>query len=48
MIQFTESLQAWLESITHQMTCLSYQEQSKQLGGPIGMQNPHHCAICID
>ncbi|KAI6821241.1 acyl-CoA dehydrogenase [Hortaea werneckii] len=37
MISLTESCQAWLEQITHQMNQLSYEEQSKQLGGPIGL-----------
>lgn len=37
MIQFTEALQAWLENITYQMSSLSYAQQSKYLGGPIGL-----------
>ena len=37
MIQHTEALQAYLEQITYQMVHLSYAEQSKALGGPIGL-----------
>ncbi|KAI9685283.1 MAG: hypothetical protein M1822_004656 [Bathelium mastoideum] len=37
MISLVEANQAWLEQITHQMCQMSYAEQSKQLGGPIGL-----------
>lgn len=37
MIQYCEATQAWLESITHQMNQLTYAQQSKLLGGPIGL-----------
>ncbi|KAG9639511.1 acyl-CoA dehydrogenase, partial [Aureobasidium melanogenum] len=37
MIQHTEATQAWLEQITHQMNTMSYQNQNKYLGGPIGL-----------
>lgn len=37
MISLVEANQAWLESITHQMNNMSYAQQSKLLGGPIGL-----------
>ncbi|KAI1345053.1 acyl-CoA dehydrogenase/oxidase [Xylariaceae sp. FL0016] len=37
MIALVESHQAWLESITYQMCNMPYKEQSKHLGGPIGL-----------
>ncbi|KAB8532554.1 hypothetical protein FH972_025499 [Carpinus fangiana] len=37
MIQRTEATQAWLEHITYQMNNMSYAQQSKLLGGPIGL-----------
>ncbi|CAJ2502631.1 Uu.00g100250.m01.CDS01 [Anthostomella pinea] len=37
MIALTESHQAWLETITYQMCHMPYKEQSKHLGGPIGL-----------
>ncbi|KAH8671145.1 acyl-CoA dehydrogenase/oxidase [Xylariales sp. PMI_506] len=37
MIALTESHQAWLESITYQMCNMPYKQQSKHLGGPIGL-----------
>lgn len=37
MIALTESHQAWLESITYQMCNMPYSQQSKYLGGPIGL-----------
>ncbi|KAJ3571970.1 hypothetical protein NPX13_g5203 [Xylaria arbuscula] len=37
MIALVESNQAWLESITYQMCNMPYKEQSKHLGGPIGL-----------
>lgn len=37
MISLTESSQAWLESITYQMCNMDYGQQSKLLGGPIGL-----------
>lgn len=37
MISHVESNQAWLESITYQMCQMSYEQQSKLLGGPIGL-----------
>ena len=36
MIQLCEATQSWLETITYQMNQMSYQQQSKLLGGPIG------------
>jgi hypothetical protein len=33
MIARTESVQAWLESITYQMNNMSYKEQSAKLAG---------------
>ena len=37
MISLTEACQAWLETITFQMNNMSYEQQSKLLGGPIGL-----------
>jgi alkylation response protein AidB-like acyl-CoA dehydrogenase len=36
-IQLCETSQAWLENITFQMNHMSYKQQSKHLGGPIGL-----------
>jgi alkylation response protein AidB-like acyl-CoA dehydrogenase len=41
MISLTESNQAWLESIAYQMNNMTYTEQSKNLGGPIGLLKSH-------
>ncbi|KAH8726641.1 acyl-CoA dehydrogenase family protein [Phaeosphaeriaceae sp. PMI808] len=41
MISLTEAAQAWLESIAYQMCHMSYAEQSKYLGGPIGLLKSH-------
>jgi alkylation response protein AidB-like acyl-CoA dehydrogenase len=37
MITLVEANQAWLESVTYQMTKMSYAEQSKHLGGTIAL-----------
>lgn len=37
MISLVESHQAWLEQITHQMNNMTYAQQAKNLGGPIGL-----------
>ncbi len=37
MISHCEANQAWLENITYQMCNLDYAQQSKLLGGPIGL-----------
>ncbi|KAF2242133.1 acyl-CoA dehydrogenase family protein [Trematosphaeria pertusa] len=37
MISLVEANQAWLESIAYQMSHMSYAQQSKHLGGPIGL-----------
>lgn len=37
MISHVEANQAWLESIAYQMSHMSYAQQSKLLGGPIGL-----------
>ncbi|KAF1988319.1 acyl-CoA dehydrogenase NM domain-like protein [Aulographum hederae CBS 113979] len=37
MISHVEANQAWLENVTYQMCSLSYAEQGKLLGGPIGL-----------
>jgi len=37
MIQRVESVQSWLENITHQMNNMSYKEQASKLAGPIGL-----------
>jgi alkylation response protein AidB-like acyl-CoA dehydrogenase len=41
MISIVESNQSWLESIAYQMCNMSYAEQSKHLGGPIGLLKSH-------
>jgi hypothetical protein len=41
MISICEANQAWLESITYQMNQLSYKDQNKLLGGPIGLLKAH-------
>jgi alkylation response protein AidB-like acyl-CoA dehydrogenase len=41
MISICEANQAWLESITYQMNQLSYKDQNKLLGGPIGLLKSH-------
>jgi hypothetical protein len=40
MTQRTEATQAWLGQITHQIIMISYQDQNKHLGGPIGLLKP--------
>jgi len=37
MISRVESVQNWLENITHQMNNMSYKEQANSLAGPIAM-----------
>lgn len=37
MIALVEAHQSWLETITYQMCNMPYSEQSKHLGGPIGL-----------
>ena len=37
MIALVEANQAWLETITHQMCNMTYAEQAKHLGGPVGL-----------
>ncbi|KAH9063870.1 acyl-CoA dehydrogenase NM domain-like protein [Lactarius vividus] len=37
MIARVESVQSWLENITHQMNNMSYKEQAKHLAGPIAL-----------
>ncbi|ETW83102.1 hypothetical protein HETIRDRAFT_433781 [Heterobasidion irregulare TC 32-1] len=37
MIARVESVQSWLENITHQMNNMSYKEQSQKLAGQIGL-----------
>ncbi|KAF2177396.1 acyl-CoA dehydrogenase family protein [Zopfia rhizophila CBS 207.26] len=37
MISHVEANQAWLEQIAYQMSHMSYAQQSKHLGGPIGL-----------
>lgn len=37
MIGLVEACQAYLEQVTYQMNHMSYAEQSKMLGGPIGI-----------
>ena len=40
-IALTESCQSWLETITFQMNNLTYEQQAKLLGGPIGLLKYH-------
>ncbi|KAF5327227.1 hypothetical protein D9619_004911 [Psilocybe cf. subviscida] len=37
MIARVESVQNWLENLTHQMNNMSYKEQAQKLAGPIGL-----------
>jgi alkylation response protein AidB-like acyl-CoA dehydrogenase len=37
MISLIEASQSWLETITYQMNNMSYADQAKHLGGPIGL-----------
>jgi len=37
MISLTEAAQSWLEAITSQMNQMTYEQQNKHLGGPIGL-----------
>ena len=37
MLSRAEAIQSWLEHITYQMCNMPYSEQSKHLGGPIGL-----------
>lgn len=37
MIALVESHQSWLETITYQMCNMPYKQQSRYLGGPIGL-----------
>lgn len=41
MISLVEANQSWLESIAYQMSHMSYAQQSKHLGGPIGLLKSH-------
>lgn len=41
MIGHVEANQAWLESIAYQMNHMSYADQAKHLGGPIGLLKTH-------
>lgn len=41
MISRVESVQNWLECITHQMNQMSYKEQAAKLAGPIGLLKMH-------
>ncbi|KAF2258527.1 acyl-CoA dehydrogenase family protein [Lojkania enalia] len=41
MISHVEANQAWLESVAYQMSHMSYAQQSKHLGGPIGLLKSH-------
>lgn len=37
----TEACQSWLETITYQMNNMTYAQQNKLLGGPIGLLKAH-------
>ncbi|TFK40295.1 acyl-CoA dehydrogenase [Crucibulum laeve] len=41
MISRVESVQNWLENLTHQMNNMSYKEQASKLAGPIGLLKMH-------
>ncbi|KAF9468138.1 peroxisomal acyl-CoA-dehydrogenase [Collybia nuda] len=41
MISRVESVQNWLENLTHQMNNMSYKEQAAKLAGPIGLLKMH-------
>ncbi|KAL0954861.1 hypothetical protein HGRIS_003797 [Hohenbuehelia grisea] len=41
MISRVESVQNWLENITHQMNNMSYKQQAAKLAGPIGLLKMH-------
>ncbi|KAF9525678.1 peroxisomal acyl-CoA-dehydrogenase [Crepidotus variabilis] len=41
MISRVESVQNWLENITHQMNNMSYKQQASKLAGPIGLLKAH-------
>ncbi|KLO13475.1 acyl-CoA dehydrogenase NM domain-like protein [Schizopora paradoxa] len=41
MIARVESLQAWLENLTHQMNNMPYKEQASKLAGPIALLKMH-------
>ncbi|EGN95089.1 hypothetical protein SERLA73DRAFT_95759 [Serpula lacrymans var. lacrymans S7.3] len=45
MISRTESVQNWLENITHQMCNMSYKEQAQRLAGPIAFLKLY-CTRC--
>ncbi|KAI5367181.1 putative cytochrome b5-like heme/steroid binding domain, acyl-CoA dehydrogenase [Septoria linicola] len=45
MIAKVEACQAWIESITYQMTQMSYDQQAKQLSGPIALCK-FYCTRC--
>ncbi|QIW98417.1 hypothetical protein AMS68_003935 [Peltaster fructicola] len=48
MIALCEANQAWLESITDQMCHMTYAQQSKLLGGPIGLLKYHSTRAAHD
>jgi alkylation response protein AidB-like acyl-CoA dehydrogenase len=37
MISHVEANQAWLESLTYQLNNLTYKEQTRLMGGPLGL-----------
>lgn len=45
MIALVEASQSWLESVTHQMNSMSYEQQSQLLSGPIGLLK-FYCTRC--
>ncbi len=48
-IAMTESCQAWLDSLTYQMSKMTYKEQSERLSGPIALLKFHstRCAHIV-
>lgn len=45
MITKTESLQAYMDNITHQMNTMPFKEQNKKLGGPICLLKLHAARV---
>ena len=41
MIAHVEANQAWLESLAYQMNNLTYKQQTKLMGGPLGLLKVH-------
>jgi alkylation response protein AidB-like acyl-CoA dehydrogenase len=46
MVSETEAIYSWLESITYQMSKMSYKEQSIKLAGPIALAKFRATRVC--